>query len=48
LEKAGYYGPYSLVKDQIRVTTYESSKITLTFEEYETFKKSVVNGDSKK
>jgi hypothetical protein len=31
------------VKDQIRLTTYESSKISLSFAEYQTMKKQIPN-----
>ena len=44
LEKAGYHGPYNLVKEHIRITTYESSKVELSYTEYQSMKITLMNG----
>ncbi len=44
LGKAGYHGPYNLVKEHIRITTYESSKAELSYTEYQSMKITLMNG----
>lgn len=44
LEKSGYHGPYNLVKERIRITTYESSKVELSYKDYQAMKITVVDG----
>ena len=34
IQKTGFYGKFETVKDQIELTTYESSKESLSFAEY--------------